>query len=239
MTFDSSNMACQMIYRRVIDVTETSLFNGQDGNGSRVFPLGYFPEGPKNDISSEENEIATSVPSHLLYYGDIDDSLDVFKRVRLFTRWQEAEESRSGKLFTKIGNVSLWSVAGPAAEVCTQMMQSFEVEAYANMQGLGISKYKPGEEKGEGKLRDVLFFHVAFYFLGTCRQKARPVVTVYSKDKWFRHKVVRSMRGLHWLHPNKSGVVAITACNPVIRQQIIEERVRHYGWDREFAEEVF
>jgi hypothetical protein len=47
------------------------------------------------------------------------------------------------------------------------------------------------------------------------------------------------MRGLDWFHPNKSGVVATASCNPVIRQQIIEENVRYHGWDRGFTEEVF
>jgi hypothetical protein len=227
-----------MIYRRVIDVTETSPFNGQDGNWSRLFPSGYFSEGQKNDICLEENEIATSVPSHLLYYGEIDDSLDVFKRVRLFTRWQDAEESRSGKLFTKVGKVSLWSVAGPAREVCTQMMHNLTSEAFGNRQDICTYDYKPCEENGREKLRDAYLFVVGFFFLGTCRRKARPVVTVYSKDKYGRHKVVRSMRGLDWFHPNKSGVVATTWCNPVIRQQIIEDSVRYDGWDRGFAEEV-
>jgi hypothetical protein len=80
---------------------------------------------------------------------------------------------------------------------------------------------------------------VGFFFLGTCRRKARPVVTVYSKYKSVRHEVARSMRGLDWFHPNKSGVVATTWCNPAIRQQIIEENVRNQGWDRGFAEEVY
>jgi hypothetical protein len=227
-----------MIYRRVIDVTESSLFNGQDGNWSRLFPSGYFPEGQKADISLEENEIATSVPSHLLYYGEIDDSLDAFKRVRLFTRWQDAEESRSAHLFTKVGNVSLWNVAGPALEVCTQMMQNL-FDAFMNGQKRRIYDYKPCEQKEREKLRDAHFFNIGFFFLGTCRRQARPVVTVYSKDKFSRQEVLRRMRGLDWFHPSKSGVVATTWCNPVVRQQIIESQVRYHGWDRGFAEEVF
>jgi hypothetical protein len=234
LTFNSSNTACQMIYRRVIDVTETSLFNGQDEHWSRLFPSGYFPE-PKNDISLEENEIATSVPSHLLYYGEIDDSLDVFKRVRLFTRWQDAEESRSGELFMKVGKVSLWNMAGPATEVCNQMTQNLISEAFGNRQELRFYDYKPCEEKEREKLQ---VFNVAFFFLGTCRRKAIPVVSVYSRHKHTRYKVVRSMRGLEWLHPNKSGVVATSWCNPVIRQQVIDRNVRDLGWDRGFAEEV-
>lgn len=228
-----------MIYRRVIDITETSLFNGQDGNWSRFLSSGYFPEGQKNDISLEENEIATSVPSHLLYYREIDDSLDAFKRVRLFTRWQDAEESRSGKLFTKVGKVSLWSVAGPAFEVCTQMMQNLVSEAFGNREKLQNYDYKPCEERDREKLRDNRVFDVGFFFLGTCRRKARPVVTVYSKHEDLRHEVARSMRGLDWFRSNKSGVVATAWCNPVIRQQIIEDFVKYRGWDRGFAEEVF
>jgi hypothetical protein len=238
LTFNSSNTACQMIYRHVIDVTETSPFNGQDGNWSRLFTSGYFSEGQKNDIFLEENEIATSVPSYLLYYGEIDDSLDAFKRVRLFTRWQDAEESRSGKLFTKVGKVSLWSVAGPAAEVCTQMRQNLFSEAFGTRREISTYDYKPCDEKEREKLRNAHFFAVSFFFLGTCRRKARPIVTVYSKDKYVRHDVVRGMRGLDWFHPNKSGVVATTWCNPVKRQQIIEDIVRYGGWDRGFAEEV-
>jgi hypothetical protein len=47
------------------------------------------------------------------------------------------------------------------------------------------------------------------------------------------------MKGLDWFDPNKSGVVATTWCNPVIRQAIIEENVKYRGWDRGFAGEVY
>jgi hypothetical protein len=176
LTFNSSNMACQMIYRRVIDVTEDSLFNDQNGNWSRLFPSGFFPEGKENDISLEENEITTSVPSHLLYYGEIDDSPDVFKTVRLFTRWQDAEESRSGELFMKFGEVSLWYVAGPADEVCAQMVNLLR-EACGNRYKFWIDSHESWEERE--KLRvDVQHFFLGFFFLGTCRRKARPVFIV-------------------------------------------------------------
>jgi hypothetical protein len=228
-----------MIYRRVIDVTEASLFNDQNGNWSRLFPSGFFPEGKKNDISLEENEITTSVPSHLLYYGEINDSLDVFKRVRLFTRWQDAEESRAGRLFFKFGNVSLWWVSGPAIEVCAQMMQNLKSEAFGDMSNIRVKQYRPCKEREKLRDADSEFFFAGFYFLGTSRRKARPVFILYSKYKYVRHGVLGSMRGLEWFDPNKSGVVATTWCNPVIRQQIIEECAGYPGWDRGFAEEIF
>jgi hypothetical protein len=226
-----------MIYRRVIDVTKTSPLNDQNGNWSRLSSSGFFLEGKKNDISLEENEITTSVPSHLLYYEGIDDSPDVFKRVRLFTRWQDAEESRSGELFMKFGEVSLWHVAGPAAEVCTQKSNLLR-ETWENRNKFGIDEYESLEERE--KLRvNVWHLFMDFFFLGTCRRKARPVFIVYSKHKQFRHEVAETLRELDWLDPNKSGVVATTWCNPVIRQAIIEVNVRYHGWDRRFAEEVY
>jgi hypothetical protein len=228
-----------MIYRRVIDVTETSPLNGQNGNWSRLFPSGLFPEGKINDISLEENEITTCVPSHLLYHGEIDDSLDVFKRVRLFTRWQDAEESRSGELFMKFGDVSLWDVAGPAFEVCTQMGILIS-DALKNEYLFWDDEYESwDEERKKLTLDGEQCFFWGFFFLGTCRRKARPVFIVYSKDKYVRHEIVGSIRGLDCLDLNKSGVVTTTWYNPVIRRAVIEDRVRNDGLDRGFAEEVY
>jgi hypothetical protein len=131
----------------------------------------------------------------------------------------------------KFGEVSLWRVAGPATEVCAQMRSLLD-EVWGN------NEYESCEEM-ERLPVDADYFFSSFFFLGTCRQKARPVFIVYSKDKSFRDDIVGSMRGLDWLDSNKSGVVATTWYNPVIRQAIIEANVRYNGWDRGFAEEVY
>ncbi|KAF4631717.1 hypothetical protein G7Y89_g6414 [Cudoniella acicularis] len=228
-----SNTACQMIYRRVVDGTETSPFNNQNGNWSRL-----FPEEKKNDISLEENEITDCVPSHLLRHGEIDDSPDVFKRVRLFTRWQDAEESRAGDLFMKLGDVSLWEVSGPASEVCNQMSYLVQ-DALEDEYDFWDEGYESWDEEGKRLSPDERCLYYCIFFLGTCRRKARPVLIVYSKYKSFRNKMVGSLRGLDWLDPSKSGVIATTWYNPAIRRAIIEERIRSCGWDRGFAEEAY
>lgn len=140
----------------------------------------------------------------------------------------------------KFGKVSLWSVAGPAYEVCTQMMQNLNSEALRIDPDVRLLDDKPYGEKEMEEFRvSGHFFYMGFYFLGTCRRKATPVLILYSKHKYTRHQLVGSMRGLDWFDPNKSGVIATTWCNSVIRQQIIEDSVRYSGWERGFAEEVY
>jgi len=138
----------------------------------------------------------------------------------------------------KFGDVSLWQVAGPAEGVCVQM-QILVNDALENEYNFWDDEYESWDEDEKRLSPDEQCFFWGFFFLGTSRRKARPVVIVYSKDKSFRHEVVGSMRGLDWLDPNKSGVVSTTWYNPVIRRAIIEDRVRNYGWDRRFTEEAY
>jgi hypothetical protein len=138
----------------------------------------------------------------------------------------------------KFGEVSLWYMVGPAAEVCAQMA----ILLNNTWRNRYESRFKSCGESCDQRKRyplDAHYFFTSFFFLGTCQWKARPVFIVYTKDKYFRHEIVGSIRGLDWLNQNKSGVVATTWNNLVIRQAIIEGAVRDLGWDRGFAEEVY
>jgi len=220
-----------MIYRRVIDVTESSPLQDQKGDLS---PIHYG--GETSSFLSEINDITASIP--LLSYEDYNNSPDIFKRVRFFTRWQDSGESRLGDLFVEFQGVSLWKCTGPALEVTSQMTELLN----DNLAAWGYVNYPeilPSLHDEDYTSLAQMGFCWNFFFLGTCRRKARPVLVIYSRDKEIRQEIAEFIATQEWLHPNKSGLVTTTVYNPFLRRAVIENKMTQQGWDRDFAEKVY
>jgi hypothetical protein len=222
-----------MTYRRVIDITEPSVTD--DGNGS----LSTVPP-PESFLEEMNNDIAVSDLEQILHDKNYDCSIDLFKRARLFTRWQDAEESRSGGLVMKLGNMSMWDTNGAADDVNDQITDLFHRSVMApwgirNLYDMSDDEILQWPYKSTG-IRS--FTSVRVCFVGTSRQNARPLVHIYTKDKILRRRIVAALKRLDWLALGKSGVVISTWCNTEFRELIIESFMGE-GWDRDFAELIW
>jgi hypothetical protein len=239
----SANPKCRMTYRRVTDTLNTSLLNIQN----RLYPYSWEPfslETTPDSETLESHDITTSFPDHLLDAPDPSNALDIFKRARLFTRWQDASESRARPLLFDFGGVSLWAAHGPASHVSTQIVRLIEHSVLSFPGGVHIF-HSPSVINTPGGMLDYLdseFVHFCawgIYFLGTSRRNAKPILLFYSKHKILRQLALNTFRGLEWLDWRNSGVVTTTWHHPLFREGLIIDSQSVWGWDREFAERVW
>jgi hypothetical protein len=201
-----------MIYRRVTDVTDTPL------------PINNFECGTEqNRLPLEEDDFNDGVSESLFDHGRIDDSSAIFKRVRLFTRWQDAEDSREPTPRFKFGRVLLWRLCGAAEAVRAQIIT------------LTVDFLKEISPSRDERYWDVA---VSVYFIGTCRERAIPTIFLYAKRKKSRQEVVKILRRLDWLAPGKSSLIMTTWHNPIVRKEVIDY-FADMGGDRKLLEHVF
>jgi hypothetical protein len=210
-----------MIYRRVIDVTDA--LSPDEKNFANLIS----PTTNEDNQSFDDHDITDCVPTDLFDQKRIDDSPDIFKRARLFTRWQDAEESRDRQPMLTFGGISVWRACGLAEDAKNLLIDRMSecVQADANRMNecipAGVSAVVLG-----------------VFFIGTSRQRAIPTILVYAKQKWLRQRVVEELRKLDWLEPRKSSLMMTTWYNPVIRRDVIEY-FAYEGEDRNLLEQLF
>ncbi|TVY59716.1 hypothetical protein LSUE1_G008187 [Lachnellula suecica] len=214
---ECSNTACQMIYRRVVDVTNVLALDNQTTHLEN-------PDIPNEQNSSwQDYDFNDGAPTTFRLQGDKDNSPDVFKRVRLFTRWQDAADSRAQRSTFQFGDISLWECAGAAVAMYPQI-------SYHTYKAMRAERAMHDDRHGT--------FAWNLFFLGTSRQNSRPTLLVYAKTKQDRQRAFYALKRLEWLGSEKAEIMVTTWYNPLIRQDIIEWFVRG-GDNREVLEEMY
>lgn len=162
---NSSNAACRMIYRRVIDNSAWLLTGDQE---TSLVKFGSQIVIEDNSHFGEDLHITERIPLKLVQIFKSDDSADVFKRVRLFTRWQDAIESRKYKPIFKYGQISVW-------EVC---LRDPVWNAWVFIECALTEAFD--EELKLSPWNDVTY---SLFFLGTSRQNSRPMIPFYANNR--------------------------------------------------------
>jgi len=204
-----------MIYRRVVDVTDALSL------GDKNFTNLIKTSTDEDSQSFDDYDITDCVPPNLFAQERVDDSPDVFKRARLLTRWQDAEESRASQPALTFGEISLWVTCGFARDVRLQL-----VTRVVNFIGTPVAH--------AGNICPVA---VTVFFIGTSRQRAIPTILLYAKTKRVRRRAIEILSKVDWLEPRKSSVMMTTWHNPTIRRDIIEY-LESLGRDRQELEQI-
>jgi len=182
-----------MIFRRVTNLTETGEQNGwQTTNTSRRRHTEEDEEGCVEDM-----HIESSVPVDLLRTQEVEDSPEVFKRVRFITRWEDFEESR-GCLILSIGGIHCWRVAynSPAAMPCQQIIDTLGEEFLCR----GDFIFRDGSGSD--------YFQYCLLFFGADLQRSKPIILLYSEERRLRHRAMKVIKKLPWLTPNSRFLLA-------------------------------
>jgi hypothetical protein len=165
-----------MVYGRVTDVT-----NIEELSASQL------PATLEDCVIEDDIVIVDTVPVNLLLPNKIEDSPEIFKRVRFITRWEDFEESR-GPLIWISGGVSCWGTAvkGPAWYPVKQIKS-------AAAAALRVTLSDNFRESG-------FWAAVNIFFIGSSRQDSKPVFTIYTNSDIWRQAFFRVAR--KWLRSN-------------------------------------
>jgi hypothetical protein len=194
---DSENPRCGMIYRRVLDVSGL-----EDDCISRQATQHLETYQGRQKFEDEEDEtecldIETEVLDDWLRSNTIQEGPDVFKRVRLLTRWEDCSES-IGPVLARRGRIHLWGVSknGFATTADFQIRVSMLVQLITHTSLI----YKPNHGRWICNDGEELWFHVGF--LGYTKANSNPVIVILSDSSRHRQRAIKVMQKLEWL---KSG----------------------------------
>ncbi|KAI1263575.1 hypothetical protein F5Y18DRAFT_122145 [Xylariaceae sp. FL1019] len=175
------NPQCGLIFRRVMDVTDF------DENQLEQRPVAEIKE---NEAGVEEGEEGLQRLIHSNTQGDLGahyiDGLQVFKRVRLLSRWEDQLDSR-GRQFFHIGEVCFWDLSSDHAVAVSAFFQM----AVAIITQLIISPIHKQDQ-----------VIIMYCFGGRTLASSIPSIFVLSKVREARQGVARSIRRLEWVRKN-------------------------------------
>ena len=139
---------------------------------------------------------------------EAEDGPDLFKRVRLFTRWQDSAESRGTKIETS-GGVTFWDFAETKYDIVLQLGNALFDYLTLNHDDYIF----------EGFDRNSQDYFYWLGFLGKTLQQSYPVVLFYSKNKLIRRRVVNCYQSSMWV--NKNGILFAACSGPRWKRHIL------------------
>lgn len=205
-----------MIFRRVTNLTETEEQNGwQTTNASTRRHTEEDEEGCVEDM-----HIESSVPVDLLRTQEVEESPEVFKRVRFITRWEDLEESK-GSLMLSIGGLHYWRVAhnSPATMPRRQILNTLH-ENFLR-EGDFIFKDVSGSHR--------FYYHLSFF--GADLQRSKPIILIYCEERRLRQRAMKVAKELPWLTPN-SRILLASCSGANFKGPIESSRRRTFIYER-------
>jgi len=196
-----SNPTCDVTFRRVVEESEDLAFVANDKSETALRVKETAPDdlrdGDKMDGSNVENDTLN------IFLGEkgAEDGPDLFKRVRLFTRWQDSAESRGTKIET-LGGVTFWDFAKTKYDIVFQLEDALSDYMILNHEGYIFEGFDTN-------------FQEFFYwmgFLGKTLQQSYPVVLLYAKKKLIRRRAMNCYQSNMWV--NKNGILVATCSGP-------------------------
>jgi hypothetical protein len=194
---NSDNPKCQLVYRRVVDLTDVTE-NMWDSNLTQGT---YADPGPTN-FHIEDDAPTTMLDSRKRV---AEDSPDVFKRVRFLSRWEDLQESR-GPLVVKIGAFGLWGLKGPGLAAYHQMSKSLVAEYTCSWNRVVEGVSWPDQ-----------CFICSVFFVGTSVKNSTPVILIYAETRELRENVIKTLQNVDWLKSNTRIMLASASGNLFLR----------------------
>jgi hypothetical protein len=200
-------------FRQVIEKSE-DLASVANDNGETTLSVTALKEAASDDLRDEDKiydpnvNVENDTLNNFLDEKGAEDGPDLFKRVRLFTRWQDSAESRGTKIET-LGGVTFRDFAKTKYDIVFQLE-----EALLDYVILNHRHYLD-----EGIDEDLQDFFYWTGFLGKTLQQSYPVVLLYSKMKIIRRRVVNCYQSNMWV--NKNGILVATCSGPRWRRHFL------------------
>jgi hypothetical protein len=170
-----------------------------DSARKEAFGTGADSDQTLFEDSSENSNIENNFLDQILHKG-AEDSPDVFKRVRLFTRWQDSPESRGSKI-TAFGNgTSFWDVTKSMHD----MIYEFDGALLDH-----LTNYLDNTRSRDA-WEDVLFVWTGF--IGRTLKQSYPIVLIYTKKKRVRSSAVSALQRSSWAR--KNGLLVASCSGP-------------------------
>jgi hypothetical protein len=186
-------------FRQVIEESEDPASVGNDNSETTLRVKGTDPDNLQDgdEIDDSDVNVGNETLNNFLGEKGAGDGPDLFKRVWLFTRWQDSAESRGTKIEI-LGRVTFWGFAKTKYDIVFQLE-----EALSDYIALSRKDYIWGRFKE---------YHESFFywtgFLGKTLQQSYPVVLLYSRRKLMRRRVVNCYQSNMWVNKNRTWVAA-------------------------------
>lgn len=182
---------CDVTFRQVIEESgdPESIANDNSETTLRV------KETSPDDLQ-DEDEI-DAVLNNCLGEKGADVGPDIFKRVRLFTRWQDSAESRGAKIET-LGGVTFWDIAKSKYGIFFQLHRALADYVFLNHVDYIFDTNSGG------------MFCSWMGFVGKTLQQSCPVFLLYAKKKLIRRRAVNCYQSNMWV--TKNGFL-VAACS--------------------------
>lgn len=160
---------------------------------------------PKTNDSVAEVDFDDVMPANLVPSCEVEDRPEIFKRIRLLTRWDFQEESQ-GRLRYRTNENCWWRARCLEAQA---MKRAVRVHIEHTMPE-GLRQHSTSWDTG---------IAIGFYFVGKTVQQSRPVLLVFSMRKTSRKEIWKLLRGIGWLnaHPN---LILLTTCNQIFHHSV-------------------
>ncbi len=131
----------------------------------------------------------------LLKWQAVEDTPEVFKRVRFLTQWYNADDSRDTSFF-RVGPLKIWHMAGSALAHAGQIGRSSILSLY--QEDLCLPFKRTG-------------IRLWLAFLGANRQDSIPVLLIYSKSKQNRERTLRIAKKMQWFPTSNIKIAAFSS----------------------------
>jgi hypothetical protein len=184
-------------FRRIIDESENLLTVAGDNNETALSVW----EAATDEDQVEDSNVENNVLNNLLKGKRTEDGPEVFKRVRLFTRWQDSVGSRGHKI-AAFGGTAVWDYA----KTISGIAELFADAVFDHLERRSKFGYKNYVFEGSD---DSYFYKICF--LGQTVQQSYPALFFYSKNKRVRQRIVKLVRNIAWVHQNGMLVASCSA----------------------------
>ncbi|KAI1327118.1 hypothetical protein F5Y16DRAFT_399667 [Xylariaceae sp. FL0255] len=185
------NSQCDKIYRRIIDVS--------DFDEERLHQFVTFGE-PTDEAEDDHNDEdgLQSLCTSKKGIQDYIDGPEIFKRVRLLTRWEDRLEYRGDRTLF-IDGISFWEMT--SHDVVRQMGLAILVRILASTNSVW-SGFEELPEFDSGLLYN-------FLFAGCTRTQSVPIILVTANLGKIRRRAAKMIRTLDWVQ-NGSRISVVT-----------------------------
>ncbi|KAI0143151.1 hypothetical protein GGR57DRAFT_484366 [Xylariaceae sp. FL1272] len=173
------NPRCGLVFRRVTDVTDF------DENQLHQIPSGDIDDEGGVDEGDEDIQHLTD-----FNFGDqVDthyiDELQIFKRVRLLSRWEDQLESR-GSPWLKLGEIGFWYISDTVLSTSVRFQMSVAILVQHIINPIDLEQN----------------LMLNYGFVGRTLARSIPFIIVCSFSRKARQRFTQNIKRLEWVQKN-------------------------------------
>lgn len=214
-----------MIFQRVVDVTEPT-------HNSRRPVEHFMTSNSDYNLNQNENDSLTSdaLLPKLDNFPPDEDGPEIFKRVRLLTRWEDRRESRGRLCYLQRNGdgsgLGIWKANG---EVAINMKDN-----------LAMRCAQWGKWIFAGASATCCMISICF--MGKTITSSRPAIFIYASEKKARRRILKVTQEVDWVRQNPHFLACVCPLPKTIKhflmgQQLFEAWEQHNtslhrGWTR-------